>query len=341
MLLHLIRRFSLALVTNFWLKIGSFIVAVIIWFSINSQGRTDKTFLSIPYEVRNIPLNLEITERDVEVVKITLRGPQNLLSSLKPESISVVLSLPDTAEPGVIQLDVSRNNITAPYINQFSVLQILPETISFRLEKTITKTVSIKPFLRGSPSPDYELGTWEAIPPEAQIMGPTSIIEQLDTVLTEPIDINGVNMRFNERVELMPQNHLVRVVYPQRVTVVIEIKEKIIERSFTELEFKLISSNSETQISVSPPITTLFISGPQRILNQLQNSDIDIIADCRDLPPGEHVVPLILASQPNGIISFTLDPASVEVMIPTPISNLSESLTPSPSPAHNVPASSH
>ncbi len=312
-LIKLIKR---KLFANFWIKVGSLLVAIIIWVSVSTQGRADKTFINIPYDLENIPLNLEVVDRGIGVLQITVRGPQNLIPLLSPENISIPLELPDDISAGIVTLNVKPENIRTPYQNQISILQVTPETISITLENTISKTVLIQPFITGSPAQGYELGQRAVTPERADVQGPESVITDLDHVITEPIDITGATMTFNDRVDVKSSNKLVRIVKPKRVTVRLEIKEKIIERSFPEFVIKALLPKPDPGIVLQPEVISLTVVGTQRAVSALNSQQLQLVVDCRLLAPGKHLIPLKMSQLPPGISSFSADPDSIEVIVP-------------------------
>jgi len=319
MIAKFLRITSQKLFSNFWWKLGALILAIVIWFTISSEGRADKTIVDIPYELRNLPLNLEIIDRGIGMVQITARGPQNLINSLKANDISVPVDMPDDVGPGDVKLLLTQNNVQTQYPNQITILQISPPEINIKLEETATKTVRIIPFVKGNPADGFELGTREVLPSNAEIIGPISMIESLGKIYTNQIDVEGVDRTFNERVELNPTDQLIRIVSPIRVTVTIEVNEKIIERTFPEFTVSVVTSEQDPGIEFDPGVVTLTMKGPQVVITTLQASDLEIIADLRELPPGSHEIPFVLKNPPERIISFVTDPESLTVIIPTPI----------------------
>lgn len=314
-----IKKLKQRLLNNLWMKIGSFIFALFIWFTIQGQGQTDKTFMNISFELRNIPRNLEVVERSTDFVQVTARGPQNLIDSIRHETISVPIELPNDVGPGEYTLELKTSKVQRPYANQIRILQISPPEIAVKLERKVTKSVKIRPYITGSPARGYELGKQEVIPFAAEILGPASIVETVEHIFTEPIDINGVNKTLlNLRVELQSPEELLKIVTPLKATVTIEIKEKIVDQVFNDHEISLMTSENQNEIFYEPKTTDLSIQAPQLFVDSLKPDQITIYADCRDLLPGRHMVGLSIKNDSNKIQSYSTDPPAIEVIIPTP-----------------------
>lgn len=302
------------ILSHFWLKLGSLFLATLIWFSVRSQSRSDRTFVGIPYDIRNIPGNLEIVERGNDLLRIVVQGPQNLITTLRQESISISLELPDAVRSGEITLELTPNNVQLPYANQLSVIQISPESVTIRLEDLVSKFVKIQPYIRGAVANGFELGSWEIIPSLAQIRGPTSIIESLDSVFTEAIEVNGLSMSFNQRVEVKPSEKLVMVIEPAQVTATIRIIEKHTSIEFSEVPVKFRTTPGMEASDPIPASVKLMINGPMRVVSSIDPKTIEILIDCIDLQPGRHV---ILASWqgPEGITTTSIIPDHIDVLI--------------------------
>lgn len=319
------RRIMQMLTANIGLKIGSLVLAVILWVTITGQGTADRVIRDIPYQIRNIPEGMELTDKGAGVLQVRVRGPKSLVPTLKPADFTVSLRLPDGVQAGPAPLQITHSNIITPYSNQLSILQIMPESVTVNLDKVVQKSVRIQPFLKGSPNPDYELGESRVSPPNALLEGPQSVIDGIDVVFTEAIDVGDQTLSFDDRVVIKPQSTLIRVIEPSRVTARVEIKERITERSFPEFEISLVTPDTEAGYSVSPSVVTLTIIGPAATLNRLKPSDIQLVADCTDLSPGEHTVRPVLVTSEDRITLVDIDPEMVSVLVPEP--------TPTPLPS--------
>ncbi|MBN1878750.1 YbbR-like domain-containing protein [bacterium] len=312
------RKLLFAATNNIGLKLGSVLLALILWITITGQGTADRILRDIPYQIRDIPEDMVLTDKGIGTVNLRLRGPKSLIPTLKPEDCSVVLRLPPDAAEGETVMEITHSNVVIPYSNQMSILQITPTSIRLTLDAVITKTVQIQPLLRGAPNPDFQLGQWRVTPPEALLRGPSKVLESMTTVLSEPIDISDQTLSFNERVSLKPGSPLVTVVRPTKVSTRIEILERITERSFPEFEITVVPDVKDSGMVVTPLVVTLTITGPAATLNRLKPTEIQLVADCTGLGPGDHDLKPVLVSNLEKIVSVLVDPDTIQVSIPNP-----------------------
>jgi hypothetical protein len=312
----ILKRVTRRLFGNLVMKIGSLAIAILIWYSLTSQGVADRTIANVTYELRNIPLQLEVIDRGVGYVSVIVRGPQNLISQMQPENLTLPISLPDDVSPGELSLRIRPSDVITAFPNQISIMQIYPDTLDIKLDEIITKDVKIQPFLKNAPMSGFEIGQSEAFPDAAKIKGPSTTLASIEKVLTEPIDLSGANVTFNQRVTLGPLGNFVQIIEPNRITVRVEIVEKIIERSFSDIPILLLGSDLGEGIHMSPTTATVIFSGPYNRLIDFQPEEIEITADCSGLEPGQHTIPIQLTKAPQGSKSSVLEPASVDVIVP-------------------------
>ena len=321
--LSLGKRFSTALTQNIGLKLGSLVLATILWVTITGQGTDDRILREVPYQIGNVPADMILTDKGVGFVDIYIRGPRSMITTIRPDDCSVFLNLPENLDIGSAEIEINHSDILIPYPNQVSLLQVSPPLVTIAVDELISKTLNIQPFLRGTPHPDYQLGKWQIEPSTVELEGPKSYLDNMESIYTEPIDIANQTRSFNERVSLKSGSPLVTVLQPTRVSALIEILERTIERSFPEFELTTVPDTPDSEITVSPTAVILTITGPASTLNKLSPADIQLIINTNTLKPGKQRVTPTLVSVHDKVLSFRIEPEKIEVFIPEP--ELSES----------------
>ncbi|MGB3975977.1 MAG: CdaR family protein [bacterium] len=317
-LVTLCKRLSASLTRNIGLKVGSLFLATILWVTITGQGTDDRILREVPYQIGNVPADMILTDKGIGFVDIYIRGPRSMITTIRPDDCSASLSLPENSEMGTVEIEIDHSDIVIPYPNQVSLLQVSPSSVTVALDELITKTVRIQPFLRGSPHPDYQLGKTQIEPDNAELQGPRTYLDNVESVFTEPIDIANQTRSFNERVSLKPGSPLVSVLQPSRASAMIEILERTIERSFPEFEVTVLSNAHDPSIIVSPTVVILTITGPASTLNKLTPSDIQLVINTDNLKPGRQLVSPTFVSAHGKMLSFRVEPEKIEVVIPEP-----------------------
>ncbi len=170
----------------------SIIVAFLLWMAIvlgENQIR-ERTFTNM-----NTNINLENTiasENGMSIINdisdqkftVVVRGPSNIVSSIKAEDIGIYASAAEIDAPGEYNLTVSasRNQATLNY----EILSINPSTVKVKFDYVDTKEFTIKALAQGAAA-DKGLIAESAVVSGAesdtvQISGPRSVMNKIETV---------------------------------------------------------------------------------------------------------------------------------------------------------------
>ena len=174
--------------TNVPLKLASLIVAVALWFFVMLSGRSEIT-MDIPVVFTEIPERFEVVEAP-KTISVTIEGQERLLKYLQPSDVSAVVSVSE-AKTGRSFFTISQENISLP--KSFLVTSIDPETISLTMERQLKKIVSVRPHIVGIPEKGFRIANIIVDPESITLEGPASTVTKIDSIKTEPIDINGIN----------------------------------------------------------------------------------------------------------------------------------------------------
>jgi YbbR domain-containing protein len=191
--------------TNIWLKLTSLILAIILWFFVILSGRADVT-VDIPVNFINLPSKLEVVDFP-ETISVSIEGQERMLKNLKKSNINALIDLSE-AKTGKSFFTISRDNIELP--KMLVITNIDPETVSLMIEEQMSKKVTVKPDIVGTPEKGYAIVEIISSPDSFIIEGPKSLIRKIRTVKTEPIDINGLNSDLIYKANLNLTNSSIR-----------------------------------------------------------------------------------------------------------------------------------
>jgi len=205
---------------NLPLKLFAFVLATLLWYQTSGQKEVQTT-VAIPLEFTNMPTDLEITNdypKSVSVL-ITRQGS----ARLDERNLSVVVDL-RSAQPGIAVMPLAEGNIrNLP--SGISKVDFEQSRLRLQFERTSRKLVRVDPKIVGQPADGYQVGEIKVYPGEALISGPHSKIEPVTSAGTEPININGKNETFTQRVHLDLDDISIRIEETESVDVVITIEE--------------------------------------------------------------------------------------------------------------------
>lgn len=174
---------------NWPIKVASLVLALSLWFYVTSKGKTEVS-LTVPLELRNIPLKMAVVGDVPGTVEARLQGQERALRDIasgKKVVGAVDLSL---GKAGDNIIRISPDDIRKP--SGVTVTHLSPYEITVKLDRIIRKTIRLKPVLSGTPAAGYRLGNVSVSPPRITIEGPRGSVGALTALQTMPIDIAGM-----------------------------------------------------------------------------------------------------------------------------------------------------
>lgn len=186
---------------NLGLKLISFLFALVLWFSLIPEEKTfsEKT-LTVPLELHNIPSDMELIERPIQTVDVTIRAPNRLIPQLSSANVHTVLDL-QKATVAQEEYSLNRNMVSIP--EGAEVKEIYPSKINLRFEKSREIMLDVKPNIIGELPEGYVLLQTEAVPSQVLVKGPESIIDAQEVVRTSPVDISGLTQSTEIEADLI------------------------------------------------------------------------------------------------------------------------------------------
>jgi YbbR domain-containing protein len=186
---------------NLSLKLVSFLFALVLWFSLIPEEKTfsEKT-LTVPLELHNIPSDMELVERPIQTVDVTIRAPNRLIPQLSSANVHTVL---DMQKASVAQEEYSLNRSMVSIPEGAEVKEIYPSKINLKFEKSKEIMLEVKPNVIGTLPEEYTLLQVEVIPPEVLVKGPESIVDSQKVVRTSPVDISGLTQSTEMEADLI------------------------------------------------------------------------------------------------------------------------------------------
>ena len=298
-------------VNNIELKVGSLLLAILLWLQIAGQP-VQKTLL-LPVQLVNIPSEMEISndyEREVEVV---IRSRST--ASFDERELAVVVDLRGVA-PGVERSFPlsSESVLNRPY--DVDVLDFTPARIRLQLDNTVEKMIKVTPEIVGQPVDGFEVTTVEA--PEVMIKGPESRVENVTEVPTEPINVEGLASSLVQQVAIDIGDSGVRI-DPPSISVVVTIEEERKEVRVRRIPLRLVPEDARIRLGTR----WVEIQGtvPASFMDELDVENFLATVNAEALEPHDEpylMIPeIIVPDVYNGVLRITsVIPEQVEINKP-------------------------
>lgn len=175
---------------NLPLKALSIVLAIFLWFFISrgEGGERMEISLGVPIELHNLPPEMEVVRGPVERVDVRMSGPRRVVSRISQLSIYIPLDLMGAAE-GETTFELFTSDIKVP--GRITVTRVSPSSVNVFLEKIVKKKVPIVVHVEGTPMKGFRTMEPEVSPDVMEIKGPRSKVEELISLKTTPISVEG------------------------------------------------------------------------------------------------------------------------------------------------------
>ena len=130
---------------------------------------------------------MELVERPTSTVDITIHAKNRVLNELAPSSVYARL---DLGKASVYQDIYPLNGTMIVLPPGVEVVNISPNMIRLKLEKTRQMDLEVAPMIVGKVSDGFKIARIEVTPAHVPVRGPESKIRARDKVLTSPVDIS-------------------------------------------------------------------------------------------------------------------------------------------------------
>lgn len=211
------------LVTRNWsLKLLAFVLAVVLWITLVPEEKTyGERTLAVPLETHNIPTDMELVEKAVSVVDVTIRATNRLLGQITSNDLTAVLDLKNAP---VTQEDFALDASMIVVPPNVRAVRVFPPKAHLKLERASEIDMDVVPDVAGKVKEGFRIEKVEAIPAKAMVRGPESKFRPRDRLRTSPVDIGGLEATIEAEADIvLPRPDLRIKGGPSRVKVRVTI----------------------------------------------------------------------------------------------------------------------
>ncbi len=265
---------------NLHIILASFIFSILLWGSISLSNDYYAT-VSIPVKLVNFPVGYTSGSKIPRDISVKLKGEGWKLVSVnlgaKPEyNVSVK---PDSGKQMVNLYNYLVENQWLS--SDIEVIDISPDTLSFVVEKVISKKVKIVPNLDLSFKIGYGNATEAKIFPDStMVFGPATKIKELKEIKTEKIKFTSLDEKKDISVSLMPATGISYA--DNNIQVHLNV-QKIVEKDFSDLLVEVFDVPRDRNVVLLPNKVTVGIRGGIDILGRLDKEKLEAYLNYRDV----------------------------------------------------------
>lgn len=310
-------QFKEVLFSDLPVKITCIFIAFLIcvFYRISAFGSETYT---VPLDIKSSDVIMVETGSKVpRVVEVTLTGNRNTLANISSDNLSAYVDISSKVKAGSYNFFVE----VIPderILQQLHPLQISvkPEQITLSVEEEMMGFVKVVPTIFGQPAHGYEQVSVTVEPTTVEVHGPKSVIENLESVQTEAVSIDGVSKDVSgQKVALSDINSFVDV-SDKYVIVNVDIQSISERKTITGLVVEYDSLDSDYSIVTKAPSMDITIRGKLLDIENLKKNDFSASANCSAVDgEGNFLVPIFVFAPENvQVVSQTLESISVKAI---------------------------
>lgn len=210
---HVLRR-------NLGLKLVSLILAYLAWTVVVGRPEVQKTFdVNVFLDAAPDTVVVDYSPRSIQA---DVSGDESIFRAGLPDLLSVNLDVSHLG-PGQHEAFVRESDIRN--LPRGAQVQIIEDVVTVQIEEKVTRSLPVTLNLAGTPPETHRLQSKEVRPERVVVSGPSSTIEALEEVRTEPVDLGDSRLPFARSVRIQSEGRAVTI-EPEAVRVRVEIVER-------------------------------------------------------------------------------------------------------------------
>ncbi|MDL2218185.1 hypothetical protein LJC27_05950 [Christensenellaceae bacterium OttesenSCG-928-M15] len=181
----------------------------------------------------------------------------------------------------------------------------IPEAhVSFKVKAKKLVTIDVEGSINGELPVNYEIGEYSSTPAALEIVGDKERLDEIEQLLLKNLivtdtktDIIGpYEVIVPAGVQLLDEN-LKLIDDSKFVDVVVEVREKVVERTFESMPINTEGLGRNLKATLSRDTTDIIITGKKGIVELLDRSDIKVYVDLEGRTTGEVDIDVIVYIQ--------------------------------------------
>jgi YbbR domain-containing protein len=271
-------------VENKALKFFSLLLAISLWFFVMGEREAEFSFSEVPLVLLNKSDDLIITTQTADSVSLRVRGSRGILATLSSSSIKAIINL-EGVRAGTTTFRNLVDKVKLP--NGVKVTAISPAELSVTVEPLVTKIVPVQLTTKGILKEGYEISRISVTPEFVEVRLAKSEADELEKVVTEPLDISGFASDINREVTLVLTGVAPpRTINLEKVSAFLIISEKVIETILSDIKVEV--CNSSYRADIVPSTVQLVVKGPYHLVKDVSGGKVKVLIDLAGVVPGSY-----------------------------------------------------
>ncbi len=260
--------------TNYRTFLWALALAISVWVAAVTAADPDETRslpTAVPVEIIGQDPSLVVNSEMPKTVEVTLRAPRSVWDMVEanPSLVRAILDFSGLSSgEHTIELQVQLN------ARPVQILSVAPNAVTFTLEPLATQTLNVDVSLAGEAAIGYQVGDVSLAPMQIVVAGAQSQVQKVARARVS-VNLDGIRESIDETVTVevldesgLPVNGI--TVSPESIHVTLPVSQ---QGGYRDVAVKVITTGRVasgyrlTDISVFPPVVTVFATDPTLVSN--------------------------------------------------------------------------
>ncbi|NLB65518.1 MAG: hypothetical protein GX803_03495 [Lentisphaerae bacterium] len=293
--------------------VTSVLVATALWAIISTAISNEITVGNIPLTIQTAE-NWTVAEVSAQTVTVTFRGTRDDARHLSRDTVTATLDLRENVPEPEQKITLGPANILAPRKGRLE--SIKPNSITVRLDRTITKSVDLELDYHNILPEGYRMERYIITPASVEVTGPSRVVEGIQKIKTTSLDLDNRTRSINKRrLSLALDDYPGDIqVSHNIVTVDLPITELVHSNRYENLPIHvLVRTGERVRVNLDPDLASVTVKGKPKLLKSLSAEDICLYIDASGLDQPAVTRQPILAVLPDGLTLIQTEPSRVKI----------------------------
>ncbi len=261
------------------------------------------------------PLVYSVGEAEFDVRQVEVSGPASRVAQVTQVLVPVSLDGQRTTYEGDVRptpVDADGNTVTNVTLDPQTVHVTIPVEA-----RSDVREVRVQPNIVGELAEGYVLtAAFDYNPKTVVVKGPAGVLANLPgTFFTAPISLSDKTSSFEVTVPVELPDSRLTVVTGRTITVTVGIDTQTITQQFDHIPVEFIGSKTELDYRSATMEVTVLVTGPQPLLNQLNENDLSVLVDVSGLAAGDsaQLAPTASIAAGETVVTTSVLPALIDV----------------------------
>ncbi len=310
----IIRTLLDRLAHNWPVKVLSVVLAVLL-FLFHRISNLEERYFSVPLEVR-VSDSFVPASSYPRNARVTIRGDREVIFNILEEDIEVYADFSQYDSEGIFKTPLDYHKTGTALGVDYLEISLEPTELRLEIQEKLTKQVDIIPDILGYPARGFELGQYYLTPEKLTITGPRSQIENLRSLMTEPVDLSNLRDSLSLRVGVVVPDEY-QLSFPDGKNIDFRgiIQETLLIRTFSEIPVRTSSLAPGLAVLSDLPAGSIKLQGSQLLLEATSASDFALSIDCSSIErPGYYRLP-VSPAVPDDFLVLQHDPDEAIIQV--------------------------